>query len=128
VAGIVEFQSDVAANNALVAGASYVTTPAVAGLLMQRQRFSSTDTPLWEGGMLDGRVMGFRAMSSNQMASATMLFGDFSQVIIGEWGVLELMTNPYSDFTRGLTGLRAWYTCDVAVRQTGAFSYASSIT
>lgn len=128
VAGIVEFQSDVAAGNALVAGSSYLTTPAVAGLLMQRQRFSSTDTPLWEGGMLDGRVMGFRAMSSNQMSSATMLFGDFSQVIIGEWGVLELMTNPYSDFTRGLTGLRAWYTCDVAVRQTSAFSYASSIT
>jgi HK97 family phage major capsid protein len=123
-----EFQSDVAANNALAAGSAYVTTPAVAAILSAKQRFSSTDTPLWEGNLLDGRVIGFRAMSSQQMASGTMLFGDFSQVILGEWGVLELMVNPYSDFTRGLTGIRAWYTCDVAVRHPGAFSYSASVT
>ena len=38
---------------------------------------------------------GFGAMSSNQVASATMFFGDFSQAVIGEWGVLEIMPNPY---------------------------------
>jgi HK97 family phage major capsid protein len=36
-AGVVEFQTDVAAGNALSTGSAYVTTPAVAGLLMQRQ-------------------------------------------------------------------------------------------
>ena len=126
-ADILEFQSDVAANNALVGGAAYVTTPAVAALLAERVAFASTASPLWEGNILDGRMAGFRAMSSNQMSSATMLFGDFSQVILGEWGVLELATHA-TDFARGYTGIRAWYTCDVGVRVPGAFSYASSIT
>ena len=36
--------------------------------------------------------------------------------------------NPFSDFTRGLTAVRGWYTCDVALRYPGAFTYSSSIT
>lgn len=127
-AGILEFQSDVAANNALLPGSGYVTTPAIAADMMQTARFSNTDTPVWEGNILRGAMAGFPAMSSNQMASATMLFGSWPSVLLGEWGVLELMTNPYSDFTRGLSAIRAWYTCDVAMRHPGAFSYASSIT
>jgi HK97 family phage major capsid protein len=126
-ADILEFQSDIAANNALVAGCGYVTTPAIAALLATRSRFSNTDTPLWEGNILDGRMAGFRAMSSNQMSSATMLFGDWSQVILGEWGVLEIATHA-TDFAKGLTGIRAWYSCDVGVRVPGAFCYGSSIT
>ena len=128
IAGILEFQTDTAVANALAMSSGYVTTPAVAGLLAQRQRFSSTDTPLWEGNILDGKVMGFRAMSSNQMPSAKMLFGDFSQVVIGEWGVLEVEVNPYANFQAGITGVRAFYTVDVAVRHAGAFSAAATIT
>jgi hypothetical protein len=61
--GVLEFQSDVLAANALLnAGAAgYVTTPGVAALLSGRARFPNTDTPLWEGSLLDGRVAGFRA-------------------------------------------------------------------
>ena len=127
-AGIIEFQTDIAANNALTAGCGYVTTPAIAGALMARfTNATYGEKPLWDGSVLDARMMGFRAMSSNQMASATMLFGDWSQVIVGEWGVLELATHA-TDFAKGLTGVRAWYTCDVGLRVPGAFSYASSIT
>lgn len=127
-AGIVEFQTDVAASNALAANCGYVTTPAVAGLLKGRQRFTSTDTPLWEGNILDGTIEGFKAMSSMQMAAASMLFGDFSQVVIGEWGMLEIALNPYASFTAAITGIRAIQTCDVGVRVPGAFSLATSIT
>ncbi len=127
-AGIVEFQTDVAASNALAANCGYVTTPAVAGLLKGRQRFTSTDTPLWEGNILDGTIEGFHAMSSMQMAAASMIFGDFSQVVIGEWGMLEIALNPYASFTAAITGIRAIQTCDVGVRVPGAFSLATSIT
>jgi len=128
-AGVLEFQSDVAAANALNTGCGYVTTPAVAALLMVRPELPTTgDIRLWKGNMLAGTMFDFRAMSSNQMSSATMLFGWWDSVILAEWGVLELMTNPYSDFTRGLTAVRGWYTCDVGMRYPAAFSYASSIT
>jgi HK97 family phage major capsid protein len=128
-AGVLEFQSDVAANNALQPGCGYVTTPAIAALLAARPELPSTGTTrLWQGNLLEGSLFNFPAMSSAQMSSATMLFGWWPSVVLAEWGVLELMTNPYSDFTRGLTAVRGWYTCDVGVRYAGAWSYASSVT
>jgi HK97 family phage major capsid protein len=127
-AGIVEFQTDVANSNALAANCGYVTTPTVAGLLKARQRFTSTDTPIWQGNILDGEIEGFKAMSSLQMAAASMIFGDFSQVIIGEWGMLEIAMNPYASFTAAITGVRAIQTCDVGIRIPGAFSLATTIT
>lgn len=127
-AGIVEFQTDVAQSNALAGNCGYVTTPSVAGLLKQRQRFTSTDTPIWQGNILDGEIEGFKAMSSMQLTAASMLFGDFSQIVIGEWGMLEIALNPYANFTAAITGIRAIQTCDIGVRIPGAFSLATSIT
>lgn len=127
-AGIIEFQTDVANSNALAANCGYVTTPTVAGLLKVRQRFASTDTPIWQGNILDGEIEGFKAMSSLQVTAASMIFGDFSQVIIGEWGMLEIAMNPYASFTAAITGVRAIQTCDVGIRIPGAFSLATTIT
>lgn len=127
-AGVLEFQSDVAGGNALADNCAYVTTPAVAALLAARQRFASTDTPLWEGNLLDGRVSGFRAMSTLQVTAASMIFGDFSQVIIGDWGQLEIAMNPFANFQAAITGIRAIQTVDVGVRYAAAFSRATSIT
>lgn len=127
-AGIIEFQTDVAAGNALSANSGYVTTPAVAGLLKQRVKFTSTASPLWDGQLLEGLVDGYRAMASNQVPSANILFGDFGQVIVGEWGVLELEVNPYANFQAGIVGVRAIYTVDIGVRYPSAFSLATSVT
>jgi HK97 family phage major capsid protein/HK97 family phage prohead protease len=128
-AGVLEFQSDVAANNALEPGCGYVTTAAVAALLAARPELPSTGTErLWKGNLLNGSLFDFPAMTSQQMTAATMLFGWWQSVILAEWGVLELMTNPFSDFTRGLTAVRGWYACDVGVRYAGAWSYATTIT
>lgn len=129
-AGVLEFQTDVLAANALVnpATAGYVTTPVVAALLAGRSRFTNTDTPLWQGNLLDGNVAGFRAMTSTQIAAGRMLFGDFSQLVIGEWGALEIDVNPYANFAAGITGIRAFYTVDIGVRYAAAFSYSTAIT
>jgi len=130
-ADVIEFQTDVFAGNALNASAGYVTTGAVAGLLKQRVKFTSTASPIWEGRLEDGVVdapQGYRGMASNQMPSATMLFGDFGQVIVGEWGVLEVEVNPFANFQAGIIGVRAMASIDIAVRHATAFSAASSIT
>jgi HK97 family phage major capsid protein len=128
-AALIDAQADVATANALNPGCGYVTTPAVAGLLMARPELPTTGTTrMWKGNMIEGSILDFPAMSSAQMTAATMLFGWWPSVILAEWGVLELMTNPYSDFTRGLTAVRGWYTCDVGVRYAGAWSYATTIT
>lgn len=127
-AKVLEFQTDVAGSNALTGKCAYVTTPSVAALLLQRQRFTSTDTPLWAGNVLDGTVSGFPAKSTLQMTAASMMFGDWSQVVMADWGSLELALNPYANFQAAITGIRAIQSVDIGVRIAAAFSLATSIT
>ncbi|MBK8688962.1 MAG: phage major capsid protein [Betaproteobacteria bacterium] len=75
MADILEFQTDVAANNALNASFGYVTTPAVAALCLTRPTFTGSVDAIWKGSVLDGMMGGFKAMASNQMTAATMLAG-----------------------------------------------------
>ncbi len=127
-AGLLEFQTDI--GNALREGAplGYVTTAAVAALLAARVKVASTYSPLWDGSLLNASVCGFAGMSSAQVAAATMIFGDWSQLLVAEWGSLAIEVNPYANFQAGIIGVRALYAVDVGVRIPGAFSVASSIT
>ncbi len=127
---VLSAQGDVIGQNAAInpATLAYITTPTVAGLLAQRQRFTNTDSPVWAGGIVEGTVAGFRALASTNVPAATMVFGDFSQMLIGEWGQLQLDVNPYAAFTTGIIGVRAWYTVDIMVRQAKSFTVATSIT
>jgi HK97 family phage major capsid protein/HK97 family phage prohead protease len=128
-AGIIEFQTDVAGSNVTPMSGGYVTTPAVAGLLMVRPELPTTGTErLWKGNIWDGRLFDFPSMTSNQLTAATMMFGDWSEVVVGEWGVLEVEVNPYANFVAGIIGVRAIYSLDVGVRRPFAFSRATSIT
>lgn len=124
---VLDAQVDVAAANALRPGCAYVADPASAALLLARSRFASTDTPVWDGNLLAGTMAGFPAKATNQMSANTMLFGWWPSIIVAEWGMLELAVNPFSDFTRGLSQIRAWYTMDTAMRYPAAFSYDSSV-
>lgn len=129
IADCIEFQTDLATANALADGCAYITTPAVAGLLKGRARIASTDSQtLWSGSVLDGSIEGFKATTSTQLTAASMIFGDFSQVVLGEWGMLEIALNPYASFATAITGIRAIQSVDVGIRQAAAFSRATSIT
>jgi HK97 family phage major capsid protein len=125
---VLSMQTDVANANVMPAAGGYVTTPTVAALAMQRQRFASTDTPLWAGNVWDGQVGGFAAMSSNQVTASSILFGDWSQIIVAEWGVLEVEVNPYANFQAGIIGIRAMVSIDVGLRYAAAFSQRTSVT
>jgi HK97 family phage major capsid protein len=127
-AGMLEFQTDTATSNALFESAGYVCPPAVAALLMQRVKFASTASPLWDGNVLNGNACGFRAMSSNQLPASNLLFGAFDQVVVGEWGVLEVEVNPYANFAAGIIGVRAFYSTDIGVRYPAAFSLSTNIS
>ena len=127
--GVLEFQTDVASSNVTPMRPGYATTPAVAGLLMVRPELPTTGTTrLWTGNLWDGAMFGIPAMSSNQLTAASMIFGDWQEVVVGEWGVLEVEVNPYANFQAGIIGVRAIYSMDVGVRRPFAFSRATSIT
>jgi HK97 family phage major capsid protein len=128
-AGILEFLSDIAgANVADPQALGFVTTPAVAALLMQRQRFTGTDSPLWQGSVREGKLADVHAMTSTGAPASTMICGDWASLLVGEWGFLELASNPFANFQAGIVGVRALQSVDIGVRRAGAFSMAASIT
>jgi HK97 family phage major capsid protein len=127
-AGILEFQTDVATANVMPIRGGYVTTPAVASEMIQEVKYADTASPLWEGNIWTGTMQGFPAMSSNQVDDAVMYFGDWSKMVVAEWGVLEVETHPYANFPAGIIGVRVMYSMDVGVRYPAAFSRADTIT
>lgn len=128
-AKVLAFPTAAGTANALRGNRGWVTNTAGAAVLMQKQRFSSTDTPLWEGNLEDGTLVGYRAMSSEQLASGNLIFGSWDEVLIGEWGVLELaMDNGGTRFNAAQVGIRAMWMVDVLVRYPQAFVVSTNLS
>jgi HK97 family phage major capsid protein len=62
-------------------------------------------------------------------ATATVLFGSWSQLLVGYWSGLDVLVNPYSedDYVRGRVSVRAMRDYDVAVRHPQAFAFAEDL-
>ncbi|HMU54847.1 MAG TPA: phage major capsid protein [Nitrospira sp.] len=128
-AKILAFVSTAGGSNAIRSNPGWLANTAGAAKLMQVQRFTSTDTPLWTGNMLDGECVGFRAMSSEQLASGNLIFGSFGEIIIGDWGVLELaMDNGGTRFNQAQVGIRAMWMVDVLLRYPQAFVVSTNLS
>lgn len=128
--GLVSAQHAVADDNAVLDpnGLGYVTTPTIAQTLKGRQRFTNTDSPLWAGAIHAGSIEGVTALSTKGMPTATMLYGDWSSVLVPEWGTLAIDVNPFQDFTMGIIGIRGIWSIDVLVTHPESFTAITSIT
>jgi HK97 family phage major capsid protein len=126
---ILAAEADLATGNVTPMRPGLATTPTVANLLRARVKFSGTASPIWEGNLWNGSVNGYTALASNQVASSTAYFGDWSKLVIAEWGTLEIDTNPYgTGWGAGVLAVRAIYSMDVGVRYPVAFTIATSIS
>lgn len=128
--GVLEAQTDILGANALNDGSavSFVCRPAVASLLATRQGFS-TNAPLWIGPLWKGQVVGCDGFSTMNIPASTLLAGDFSQLLIAEFGAgLEIRANPYASFQAGIVGYGAVLSVDVCVLRPTGFSVATSVS
>jgi HK97 family phage major capsid protein len=59
-----------------------------------------------------------------------LIFGNMSNVLIGQWGTLEILSNPYGadDFSRGATTVRALQSVDIAIRNPESFVVCKQFT
>lgn len=59
----------------------------------------------------------------------SVIFGDWSQVLLGVWSELDILVNPYSEtaYTKGNVLIRAMATCDIAIRHEEAFVWADDV-
>ena len=47
---------------------------------------------------------------------SAVIYGNFADLLIGLYGTLEILVDPYTDFAKGTTGIRALQSIDIAVR------------
>ena len=50
-----------------------------------------------------------------------MIYDSFADLLIGVYRTLEIPLDPYTDFAKGTTGVRALQTIDVAVHHAETF-------
>ncbi len=129
-ANIVELESDVAVLNALVENMAYLTNAKVRGKLKTTSKVSGQNGFVWEDGATP--LNGYRAAVTNAVPSnltkstgtdlSAIIFGNFADLLIGMWGTLDLMVDPYSNSTSGTVRVVALQDVDVAVRYTESFA------
>ncbi len=113
-----------------------VTTPGIAAKLMLTEQFATTNgMPVWQGGFVGGRlgsVNGYRGFASNQVPSNltkgtssgichAIIAGNFSELIIAEWGAIEIVVDPFTLAGRNLIRLVSTQMVDVGMRHKASF-------
>lgn len=106
-------------------GIAWFGTPQVRRLLARRERVAAGGRSIWD----DNTICGYPAIASRVAPTDTLIVGAFSEVLVAMFqDSIEIMVNPYSDFSRGLIAYRAWLSADVAVTAPAAFAVATSVT
>ena len=90
------------------------------------------------GGMT-GKIAGYDVLASSSIPStldkgtstgvcSALLFGDFSQVVVGQFGGVDIVVDPYTNARTGTTSITVNQYVDVAVKQPAALGAIADIT
>lgn len=120
---VVEFETAVAVDNALDGQLAYVTTPAVRGAWKTIEKAATTGQYLWPE--VGNEVNGYQALTSNQVAGDKVIFGNWQELMFGEWGAIELLVDPVTLASEGLVKIVANYYVDFALRHPVSFAVSS---
>ena len=120
-AELIAMETDVAAANADAGALRYIVNATTRGGLKGTKK----DAGSGEFVFADGEINGYPAIVSNQLANNDALFGDFSMFIMGMWSGLDLTVDPYAGATAGTVRVIALQDVDFAVKQPGAFCFAT---
>lgn len=115
---VVGFETAVTAANALN-GQNFITTAPVRGNMKTIKKDAGSGIFLIEDNKANGYDV--YAKTDSGFPANTMLFGDFSQVIMAMWGVLDLVPDTSTKAASGGLVVRAFQDLDVGVRQPTAF-------
>ncbi|HSG59821.1 MAG TPA: phage major capsid protein [Pseudomonadales bacterium] len=122
-AEVVGMETEVASDNALLGNLAYILTAAQYGALKTTSKDSGSGQFVVGP---DGMLNGYRAIVSNQAAAGDVYFGNFSDLLIGMWGGLDILVDPYTASTTGTVRVVAMQSCDVAVRNAVSFCFGDA--
>lgn len=136
-AHIVDLETAVSNANADVGSLAYLTNTKVRGKLRKTEEFASTNgKPVWTSmtGMPGvGDLLGYAAHTTNSVPSdldkgtstgvcSAIMFGNWADMLIGMWGGLDIMLDPYALATSGGKRIIALQDCDVQLRRVASFA------
>ncbi len=109
---------------------AWVTSPEVATKLRSTLKAASAGS---EYLMQGGQMAGLPVTVSNQIAkngtAGRIILGDFSELLIGTWGSVEVVANPWgAAFERGGVQVRILTTLDMVPRRENAFIVVDDVT
>ena len=124
-AELVEMETLIEEANLDVAASRYVHNARMKGLFKTTKKVagSSTETFLWEGN----GVNGYTSDVTNQIENGHTFFGDFSELLIGMWGGLDIIVDPYTQSSRGRIVVNNFQDVDFEVRRPEAFVFGSTL-
>ena len=116
-AEMIEMETEVATENALLGNLSYILPPSMAGVLKGTAKSATNSGFVLENGQING----YNAIVSNQASAQHAYFGNFSDLLIGMFGGLDIVVDPYTASTTGTVRVVALQSVDAAVRHGGSF-------
>jgi HK97 family phage major capsid protein len=120
-AEMVALETAVAEDNALFGNLAYITDSATYGGLKTRSKDTGSGMFVLENGQANG----YNVIRTQQATAGNVYFGNFSDMLIGMWGGLDLTVDPYTASTTGTVRIVALQTVDVAVRNAVSFAWNS---
>lgn len=118
-AEVVAMETAVAEDNALLGNLAYILPASMYGALKTTTKDSGSGQFVVEP---DGNINGYNAIVSNQVTAGDLYFGNFADALIGLYGGLDIVVDPYSNSTGGTVNVTALQTVDVAVRHAVSFA------
>lgn len=127
---IIDLETEIAVDDADMGFLAYLTTPGIRGKLKKTEQFSAgTGNPVWKGGMLNE----YKAVVSTQVPSTltkgtssgvchAIIFGNWAELILAQWGGLDITVDPYSRSKEALVELVVHSWVDVGVRHEQSFA------
>ncbi|MFZ2905334.1 MAG: phage major capsid protein [Cyclobacteriaceae bacterium] len=133
LAHIAQLEEEVAIDNADLGALSYITNPKVRRKLKTTTVDSGSGVFVWDQRDLVNPLNGYKAQITNNIPSnlvkgssgavcSAILFGNFNDLIIGMWGGMDVMANPYTKAKEGQVEIIANVYADVAVRRAESFA------
>lgn len=130
-ADLVNLETEVATDNADIGSLAYMVNAVTRGYLKQKPKVASTDSVMIWGDSATP-LNGYPAYVTNQLSHAltkggasdlsAMIFGNWADLLIGMWGGLDVLVDPYTGGTAGTVRVIVLQDVDVALRNAQSFA------
>ena len=121
MAGIAAVEGDVEDAN-VYGDLMWVINPKFKADLRTMAKGSNIAQSLYENGEIDGTG----ALSTGNVGEKLGVYGDFSQLAIGQWGAIDLTVDPYTQAKNGMVVLVVNAYFDAKVVRPEAFGFATT--